>query len=83
MVIPYNASNNSKKDYLKDNFDFDFVNKNYVFKKDSNIIFTEIDFDSIIKAVNYFLYNEFPKLTKLMEYFKDITKIIIPFLPFF
>lgn len=58
-------------------FDSDIQNDtaNYIFKGDPNIKFKEIDFQSLRKALNIVLFNDYPKLKSLLNYLKEIAKI--------
>jgi hypothetical protein len=39
------------------------------------VIFTELDFKNLRKALNFVIFVDYPKLTALAEYLKDIAKI--------
>lgn len=74
MTIPYNVTTFSIINYLKE--EFNFIKKDvYVLKKDSTINFKEIDFINMAKGLNKVLYKDYPKLDKLLKYFKEIAKI--------
>jgi hypothetical protein len=57
----------------KKNKDFDI----YKLKSDQPIpvIFTELDFKNLRKALNFVIFVDYPKLTALAEYLKDVAKI--------
>jgi len=74
MTIPYNATLFSITKYIKENFNF-IEKDHYILKNDNNIIFNEIDFQSIRKALIRVLFRDYTGLKNLIEYLKDIAKI--------
>lgn len=46
--------------------------KFYIYKKDKNIIFIDIDFSNFCNTLYICLYRNFPKLKALLQYFKEI-----------
>lgn len=77
MTIPYNSTKYTNILDMKE--DFKLINKNgesvYIYKKDNNIIFKNIDFQIICNTLYLCLYRDFPKLEGLLNYFKTIAKI--------
>jgi DNA-directed RNA polymerase len=51
----------------------------YIYKLKSDqpipVIFTELDFKNLRKALNFVIFVDYPKLTALAEYLKDVAKI--------
>ena len=74
MTWPYNVSSYSMTNYFKEEFNFIEKDK-YMFKFDNNIIFKEIDFQILRKALISVLLNDFPRLKSFINYLKDIAKI--------
>lgn len=75
MTIPFNVTTYAIINYLKEEFIYSKDLQIYVLKKDKNILFNEIDFLSLTKALNKVLYKDFPKLDSLLKYFKTIAHI--------
>ena len=91
MTIPYNASTSSIIEYIKENFDkqrnpnFSEISNTgkdkeyYIYKLKSDlpipVIFTELDFKNLRKALNFVIFVDYPKLTALAEYLKGVAKI--------
>jgi hypothetical protein len=47
----------------------------YRLKSDPSIIFTELDFQNLRKALNNAIYNDYPKFSALLDYLKTIADI--------
>ena len=47
----------------------------YVLRKNTSVIFTELDFQNLRKALNLVIFIKYPKLTNLVNYLKSIAKI--------
>lgn len=87
MTIPYNASPRSIVEYLKEYFDRDWVpaldtenqdvKGHYLFKWDNrqDFILKDIDFSNLRKALNFFIFIDYPKLSELLIYLKEIAKV--------
>jgi DNA-directed RNA polymerase len=74
MTIPYNATTYAIVNYMKENFNF--IEKNYYsLKSDPKIIFKEIDFQLIRKALTKVLYRDYTGLQVLIIYLKEIASI--------
>ena len=89
MTIPYNASPRSIIEYLKESFDKVWVSelKNdspntinkgyYLFKwgQTHDIILKDLDFSNLRQALNYVIFVDYPRLSELLVYLKDIAKV--------
>lgn len=85
MTIPYNASPSSITEYIKESFNKEIRiitnvgNKTkesyYIHKDNPNIIFKDIDFKNLRKALNVVIFLDYPKLTALSLYLKNIAKV--------
>jgi hypothetical protein len=69
MTLPYNASARSIVEYIKEIFD-KIKEDHYELIYDNSIVFRKIDFDSLRNALHIVLYKEYPKLKKLLKYFR-------------
>jgi len=75
MTWRYNVSSYSMVNYFKEEF---YIEKDkYILKIDNNIIFKEIDFQILRKALLSVLLNDFPRLKSFINYLKDIAKYLI------
>jgi hypothetical protein len=84
MTIPYNASPQTIVDYIKDEFsvveiksEFNEYKRGYRLKNNDQICLYDIDFQLLRKALNVVIFNDYPKLTYLLKYLKDIANISI------
>jgi DNA-directed RNA polymerase len=77
MTIPYNASAYSIVNYFKAEFNMKKEDGKivYYYKDDPNIIFYEIDFQSLSKALSVVIFKDYPKLAELLNYLKEIAHI--------
>jgi len=91
MTIPYNASTSSIIEYIKENFDKqknpNFTDNNntvnykdfYIYNLKSDlpipVIFTELDFKNLRKALKFVIFVDYPKLSALAEYLKDVATV--------
>lgn len=74
MTLPYNVAALKIIQYFKENFD-KIRENHYVLIDAPDIVFQEIYFTSLRVALHIVLYKEFPKLEKLLKYFKEITHL--------
>jgi DNA-directed RNA polymerase len=74
MTLPYNVVPLKIIQYFKENFD-KIRENHYVLIDAPDIVFQEIDFTSLRVALHIVLYKEFPKLERLLKYFKEICHI--------
>jgi DNA gyrase/topoisomerase IV subunit A len=91
MTIPYNASSATIVENIKENFDkkrnnkFSEISKSgkakdfyiYTLKSDNKnqVIFTDLDFQNLRKALKFVIFVDYPKLTALAEYLKSVAKV--------
>lgn len=87
MTIPYNASASTILDYIKeefikinnpdykDNEDGDRDYYIYKLKSEPSIVFRELDFKHLRKALNIAIFVDYPKLSNLLKYLKGIAKV--------
>lgn len=74
MTIPYNSTiysniSNMKSEFIKKKDDI------YIHNQIENLSLKGIDFNILCRTLYICLYREYPKLEKLIKYFKDIAKI--------
>jgi hypothetical protein len=84
MTIPYNASSATILEYIKTEFN-KFKNPNnkqkyenifsYKLKINPSVVFNELDFKILQKALNIVIFIDYPKLSSLLNYLKDIAKV--------
>jgi hypothetical protein len=84
MTIPYNASSATILEYIKTEFN-KFKNPNnkqeyenifsYQLKINPSVVFNELDFKILQKALNIVIFIDYPKLSSLLNYLKDIAKV--------
>lgn len=75
MTIPYNSTKYANIMDMKEEFNYIQKDGEYIYKKDKNIKFQNIDFQVICNTLYLCLYRDFPKLEGLLNYFKTIAKI--------
>ena len=85
MTIPYNASALTILEYIKAEFN-KLKNPNYKQNEDENfyiyklktipsVVFNELDFKHLRTALNIVIFIDYPKLSSLLDYLKDIAKV--------
>ena len=85
MTIPYNASSLTILEYIKEEFN-KLKNPKYKLNEDENyylynlkndpsVIFNELDFKHLRNALNIVIFIDYPKLSSLLNYLKDIAKV--------
>lgn len=79
MTIPYNSTNfsNVNSPTEQEEFKYSFDSKEYVHKVHQDIILSNQDFfwRNITKTLYFCLFEEYPKLKKLIQYFRDIARL--------
>jgi hypothetical protein len=74
MTIPYNATAYAIVNYIKENFKF-IEKDHYVLISDPNIVFKEIHFQALRKALTKVLYRDYTGLQVLIDYLKELATI--------
>jgi DNA-directed RNA polymerase len=85
MTIPYNVSSWTILEYIKEEFN-KITNPNYkeygdenyyiyCLKTDPSVVFSELDFKHLRDALNIVIFIDYPKLSSLLNYLKDIAKV--------
>ena len=85
MTIPYNASSLTILEYIKEEFN-KLKNPKYKLNEDENyyiyklktapsVVFNELDFKHLRDALNIVIFIDYPKLSSLLNYLKDIAKV--------
>jgi ASC-1-like (ASCH) protein len=75
MVKPYNASIESRTNYLKDKFEKKIQDGKEIFINEDNLIFNSYDLTVYSTIIDKVISNEFPKLTEFNKYLNNIANI--------
>ena len=77
MILPYNSTVYANASGMKPDFVFSMEKEEKMYRhiKDKKIVFKDEDFYTLAKIINICLFNDFPKVENLLNYFKNIAKI--------
>jgi hypothetical protein len=72
MTIPYNASSATILEYIKEEFNKikqfeDGNNYSYQMKTNPSVVFNELNFKFLQKALNIVIFIDYPKLSNLLN----------------
>lgn len=75
MTIPYNSTRYSNILSMEEEFNYSYDKQVFIHKIDQDIILSSKEFGYITDALYSCLYQLFPKLKNLIQYFKDIATL--------